>query len=339
MSFKSKTILLLIVLGLTPYVITMVLLLNVFRSDLEQRLLQDMDAQLQGTLEQLDRQLLRLEKDLKFIASLDTMNDVLSGDLDGRINALLDLKKQDLNLIGEFLVTDTSGMVISSTDPARIQQRYSGQQFYEVPLYSGFIDGPIGQLIVEFSLENLQRNLVSSEYTHYQIITPETLAAESTNDQVLRVAGEIVRWPGQILQLVQSREAAFAALDRLTMFFYVALGVGTVVIAAIAYLVASYILRPILELSGTARAITDTQDYSQRVVVSSGDEIGELSRAFNHMLEGIQDMLRRLSEESENRIQLAQEKNRAEMLQSLSNKLSKYLSPQVYESIFAGETD
>lgn len=339
MSFKAKTILLLIVLGLTPYVITMMLLLDVFRDDLEKRLLQDMDTQLQGTLDQIDRQLLRLENDIKFMASLDTMNDVLSGDLDGRINALLDLKKSDLDLVGDFLVVDTNNMVVSSTDPSRIQKQYTGDRFYEVPIHSNFIDGDIGKFLVEFSLENLQRNLVSSDQFQYQLTSLESPSAVTQNDNVLRVAGEIIRWPGKTLALVKPRDLAFTALDQLTLFFYIALLVGMLIIAAIAFLLANYILRPILDLSSTARTITETQDFSQRVAVNSHDEIGELSLAFNRMLEGIQDMLSRLSEESENRIQLAQEKNRAEMLQTLSTKLSKYLSPQVYESIFAGETE
>ena len=339
MSFKAKTILLLTVLGLTPYVVTMMLLLDVFRADLEDRLLKDMETQLQGTLDQIDRQLLRLENDLNFMASLDTMNDVLSGDLDGRINGLLDLKKNDLNLIGDFLVVDTNNLVISSTDPGRIQAPYSGDRFYSVPIHSNFIDGAIGSLIVEYSDENLQRNLVSSDQFRYQLISSDTIVKPSRQNDVLSVTGEVVRWPGIRLALIKPRDLAFASLDRLTLLFYVALLVGMLVIAALAFLLANYILRPILELSSTAGAITETQDFSRRVAVNSSDEIGQLSQVFNRMLEGIQDMLRRLSEENENRIQLAQEKNRAEMLQTLSTKLSKYLSPQIYESIFAGETD
>jgi len=46
-----------------------------------------------------------------------------------------------------------------------------------------------------------------------------------------------------------------------------------------------------------------------------------------------------VKEEGENRLKLVQEKNRAEMLQTLSNKLAKYLSPQIYQSIFSGEKD
>jgi len=57
------------------------------------------------------------------------------------------------------------------------------------------------------------------------------------------------------------------------------------------------------------------------------------------MIMGMQDMIARLKDESENKIKLAQEKHRTETLQELSAKLAKYLSPQIYESIFSGERD
>ena len=92
-------------------------------------------------------------------------------------------------------------------------------------------------------------------------------------------------------------------------------------------------------LSRTAELITRTEDYSQRVDIERNDEIGTLAKTFNMMLAGMERLVARVQEEGENKLKLVQEKNRAEMLQSLSTKLSKYLSPQVYESIFSGEKD
>ena len=53
---------------------------------------------------------------MKFIASLDIMNDVLSGDIDRRIFNLLLLKKEDLHLVGNFDVVDADSKVIASSE-------------------------------------------------------------------------------------------------------------------------------------------------------------------------------------------------------------------------------
>jgi adenylate cyclase len=102
---------------------------------------------------------------------------------------------------------------------------------------------------------------------------------------------------------------------------------------------ANSILKPVLLISTTARQITDSQDYDQRVKLDRNDEIGQLATDFNSMIGSMKNLLARLQVESENRLKLIQEKNRAELLQTLSSKLAKYLSPQIVESIFSGEKD
>ena len=49
--------------------------------------------------------------------------------------------------------------------------------------------------------------------------------------------------------------------------------------------------------------------------------------------------LEELKKEAKNHENLIEERGKNEMLQELSRKLSKYLSPQVYESIFSGDQD
>ncbi|PHS59248.1 MAG: hypothetical protein COB17_00665 [Sulfurimonas sp.] len=57
------------------------------------------------------------------------------------------------------------------------------------------------------------------------------------------------------------------------------------------------------------------------------------------MITGMQMALIKLQEEAKNRENLIEEKSKSEMLEKLSTKLSRYLSPQVYQSIFSGEQD
>ena len=340
MSFKLKTLLLLIFLSLTPYIITMIILGNAYRSDLESRLISDMQYQLDITIDRIDQSLLTLENDMRFIASLDIMNDILTSDLDRRIFNLLSLKKNDLRLIGDFHVVDQSNSVVASSDFESVGAAYAGGRFLEIPLVSTFDQAPIGTLIVEYSDENLSRLFAEDEYLKYSILdNGQNPESQYRIENALRVQGALVQRPEYVILLEQDRDFAFSILDSLTRSFYVTLLIGVAVIAVIAILIANYIVHPILLLATTARSVTKTQDYSQQVAVKRSDEIGQLAGAFNLMISGMQDLIYRLHQESENKLNLAQERQRTQMLQSLSTKLSKYLSPQVYESIFSGETD
>ena len=340
MSFRAKTILILIVLSLAPYVITMGILGSAYRTDIEERVRFDMRNQLSITVDRLDQSLRSLQNDLNFIASLDVMNDILTDDLDQRIFNLLLLKKQDLELAGDFYVLDNADRVVASSDIAVLGSAYDGDRFYSVPLYSTFDQQQVGVLLVDYARENLTRLFASSAQLRYELVeTSSEISANLFGADYIAVEQALAQRPQWSVVLAQQASFAFSVLNNLTRVFFIALLIGVFLIASLAFIIANYILNPILQLSRTARSITKTQDYSQRVDVARSDEIGQLSTAFNHMISGMQDMIVRVKEEGENRLKLVQEKNRAEMLQSLSNKLSKYLSPQIYESIFSGEKD
>ncbi len=340
MSFKTKTIVLLILLSLVPYVVTMGILGSAYRHDMESQLMANMNYQLGITIDRLDQSLLTLQNDMNFMASLDIMNDVLSGDIDKRIVNVLQQKKTDLALAGDFAVVDTKGTVIASSDVNSIGTAFTGTPLLRVALHSTFGDAAIGELLVRYDMDNLTRYFANDEHLAWSLLVGgERFGAAPTTAAALTIEGHLHSQPGMTVRLEQDRSLAFAALDKLTRSFLFALAIGTALIATIAFMVANYILHPILLLASTARAITETQDYSKRVQVARGDEIGKLAAAFNSMIGGMQDMIVRVKEEGENKLKLAQEKNRAEMLQSLSNKLAKYLSPQIYQSIFSGEKD
>jgi signal transduction histidine kinase len=87
--------------------------------------------------------------------------------------------------------------------------------------------------------------------------------------------------------------------------------VGTVFLASgfLALLLSSglqrLISRPILDLAGTARAVSERQDYSIRARRQSADELGHLVDAFNQMLGQIQERdseLQRAKEDLEERV-------------------------------------
>ena len=59
------------------------------------------------------------------------------------------------------------------------------------------------------------------------------------------------------------------------------------------------ITEPLLNLTGVAKAVTKRQDYSARAAKTSGDEVGDLTEAFNSMLDQIQSSHAALTESEE----------------------------------------
>src|SRR5205823_2216279 len=62
---------------------------------------------------------------------------------------------------------------------------------------------------------------------------------------------------------------------------------GTVVAAALAWLIARRMVRPIEQLTSTATYVAETQDLANRIEVERHDEVGQLATSFNTMLDAL----------------------------------------------------
>jgi class 3 adenylate cyclase/HAMP domain-containing protein len=78
-------------------------------------------------------------------------------------------------------------------------------------------------------------------------------------------------------------------------------------------------------------------DLSQRISVKTGDELEALADQFNDMAVRLQESYADLEKKIENRTRELREAS--EFLSSVSTKISKYISPQIYKSIFSGQRD
>lgn len=93
-----------------------------------------------------------------------------------------------------------------------------------------------------------------------------------------------------ILQVVSDYEAVYRSLlsviiSMITVVAAVAVGVA----AALSRRLQRLVSDPVLQLAETARRVAEQKDYSVRVPVEGGAEIGLLTRTFNQMLAEIQD--------------------------------------------------
>jgi adenylate cyclase len=119
----------------------------------------------------------------------------------------------------------------------------------------------------------------------------------------------------------------------------VAASIALAVLAAgfvLSMLLAKYQVAPLERLTTAAAAIEERKFDPQLLdpVAARPDELGRLARVFKSMGEKVLAREEKLDT-------LVQERTRAlayrtEQLETLSTKLSKYLSPQVYASIFQG---
>ncbi|MGB5919157.1 adenylate/guanylate cyclase domain-containing protein [Arcobacter sp.] len=85
-------------------------------------------------------------------------------------------------------------------------------------------------------------------------------------------------------------------------------------------------------------------DYNVNIVINEDKEFNEIAKTFNNMAKNIkenQDTLEEKIKIRTNELQTAliNIQNQKDILENLSNKLAKYLSPQIFESIFSGKQD
>ncbi len=293
MSFKLKTILLFLGISIIPYALTMMLMGNSFRQEQYNVVTKEMNTQLNMTVERIDQSLQTLQNDMAFIAKSEVMNDIYTQDLDRRISTLLLSKKTDMKMSGNFYVTDPSGKIIASSDFAAIDQTKKYDPFFSIPIISSFNQQQIATLIVTYPLENFRPFFANSPERHYYIRHKNGQEAlrPSVFDEPLSVSRSLKTRPDFSIVLEEEKEFAYRLLYKYEQWFVIFLVAGAAFIAAAAYYVATGLIRPIIALSDTAKKITRTQDYTEHVSVNRDDEIGQLSDAFNTMIEGMDNAL------------------------------------------------
>lgn len=298
MSFRLKTILLFLAVSLIPYALTMFLVGNSFRQELYDAITQEMNTQLSLSIERIDQHLLTLRNDMTFIAKSDIMNDVYTLDLDRRISNTLLSKKNDLKMEGDFYLTNPKGLIIASSDFNTIGKTNRSSSFLHVNVYSTFSTQPIGKLEVRYPVENFKRFFANTEQRHYYIRQSDgsVYLRPSIFNDALQVSKSLKNAPHFTIILEEKKEFAYRLLYKYEQWFILFLIGGAIFIAFAAYFIATYLIRPVITLSNTAKKITRTRDYTQQVDIKRDDEIGELSSAFNTMISGMDHALNEITD-------------------------------------------
>jgi len=94
--------------------------------------------------------------------------------------------------------------------------------------------------------------------------------------------------PQRFVQYARDHEELDKTISRLWLFLMAGVLAGTALAALAGFVVAGRAMRPISDLTATAREIASTRDPSRRVPQpDTGDEVAELARTLDEMLQGL----------------------------------------------------
>lgn len=132
-----------------------------------------------------------------------------------------------------------------------------------------------GELLLTEAEKTFIRNLHAKRTTGWV----ETLLGD-----VERVADASFFDPyGWIVLVTEQRDSFFKAVDRIRIESLATAAVSLLLVSALVIVFSSLLTRPLRNISGIMREIVHNGKLSQRVLVDSDDEIGELGDSFNAM--------------------------------------------------------
>jgi len=116
----------------------------------------------------------------------------------------------------------------------------------------------------------------------------------STRIQGIALREVVYRTPdGSVVLSVYPLQPTLHSLARIKFWILLVGGIGIAAAAALAALVATAALRPVRRLTTAAENVAATGDLSERVHVSTGDELGRLAGRFNAMLAALEESVGR----------------------------------------------
>ena len=336
MSFKLKTILLTLCVGLVPY-LTMI---GIFTAEVKDDMVGQAKAEMQmrssSILSLISYELKLFKNDLNSSANMDIMSDILSSDLDGRIAEMLKKKKESFSLVGDYYVTNADGILVATTnDKITIGNKFTPPVALSAQIVSPLKPGPIGTIYLDYRPENFNKFLASTASQKFSIVPSQKTPPKAS----FVILNKIEAMNSYALMGVLEEDALLKSYDEAEMEMGLYLLCGVLLISIIAYFVASRMVQPLLNMSYEVSQIAITKEYSERLSVKSKDELSVVAGAFNDLLGSIESALVKLKEESQNKLKLIEAQSKNDTLSVIAKKLSKYLSPQIVESIISGEKE
>jgi signal transduction histidine kinase len=334
-SLRNKLFFTFLFIGFLPFITLLIYTLYLSETKIVNKIINEQYERTDSITKQINNQLDSLKKEVSFIASLDVMDDILADDIDKRISRLLSKKSNDLNLKNNFMVINSSSVIIASStasdilkklDIKKITKDNSGTYMEDKTLYiyskinASFNKAKeIGFLVLRYDLDNLDVFLTHKLDTHSYIMNPysgldignqisfdlnytkhKNSLITSEHLIVYKQMNSIFKdW--YIVYAVDKSVALVFLYDFIRFMLYISIPIFIIIIfISIKY--ARGIVKPIEELTFTTDKITNTRNYSAQLSIKSKDEIGTLTNSFNDMLKTTSSALYKLEEENKLRL-------------------------------------
>jgi two-component system, OmpR family, sensor histidine kinase MprB len=94
--------------------------------------------------------------------------------------------------------------------------------------------------------------------------------------------------PGGVVELARPLDSVERVMSMLRLILLLICVAGAGLAALLSRGAARRVLTPLADVAGTAQLVSETEDLSQRIVIRSDDEVGELASRFNTMLDRLQ---------------------------------------------------
>lgn len=339
-TLKSKLRIALFGIGFFPYFLILIYSYNLGEKKILDHAVLTYYNQMTQVKKQIESQLLSLQKEMRFLTSLDIMNDMIVGDVDKRINQLLIQKKKDLALNMDLFTLTPENKVISSTRKSLLHDFAYISEFNKklkehknyfftdksiimfTPIYATLqTDQLLGYLCMEYALSNLDLYTLKTNGIHSMFYHPDSsrkigevyndnilLGIKKQNNQyvtdhylVLHENFDGIMSEWMIVYMIE-KSVALIFLNGFIFFVWSLLALGILVIAFTSFWISRRILEPIAKLSDATKAIISTRDYTTQVSIASQGEISELTNDFNVMIRETNRAFKILEEENQLRL-------------------------------------
>lgn len=338
-TLKTKLLIALFSIGFFPYLFILIYSQNLGKENILENAYTTHHTQMVQIKHQIESQLHTLNKEIRFLSSLEIMNDMIVQDIDKRITRLLIQKKEDLNLDIHLFTLNLDQKVISSSNTNHqylfeykdlFNQALAQKRNYFITDKSVVLFSPIhetlqknqllGYMVLAYSFSNFRAFTVDKNGVRSMLYNvKDNVMIGNTYDKsifegidkdgmyieenylVLKEHFEGILKGWSIVYMIQ-KSVALSFMDEFINFIWVLFVQGAIIIAIISLWISKRILEPIATLSTATKSIISTKDYTTQVSISSQGEISELADDFNTMIRATNHAFTVLEEE--NRLRL-----------------------------------
>ena len=240
------------------------------------------------------------QKETKFLASLEVMDDLIAKDIDKRISNMLKRKADDLkeNIILQAVSNQT---IIASSVATNIGKKFQDDDknylYFQAPIKSSFnqkID--LGKIVLLYPYENLS-NLQTAK-NRLLWLTPLEDKKIQKDDYLIVSKALTEKLKGYTINLAYKKREAFETIEHIKKMLFYSFLLALLLLALVVFIISKNLLKGIKRLSKTSQEILQTEDYTKQVVVQSEDEIGELSTSFNTLISQTDSLITKLDTQS-----------------------------------------